>query len=100
MEGNAGVEYQVLGVRGQVSGGGKLLIINCKLKKYLLENYPLIWNTKLLPMLGLAACGHVFFFLLGYIVDKGSIYERVYTIGEEFFPLPFLLHLIVSILLL
>ena len=41
-----------------------------------------------------------FFFLLGYIVDKGSIYERVYTIGEEFFPLPFLLHLIVSILLL
>ena len=31
MEGNAGVEYQVLGVRGQVSGGGKLLIINCKL---------------------------------------------------------------------
>lgn len=77
-----------------------MLIINCKLKKYLLENYPLIWNTKLLPMLGLAACGHVFFFLLGYIVDKGSIYERVYTIGEEFFPLPFLLHLIVSILLL
>ena len=70
------------------------------MKKYLLENYPLIWNTKLLPMLGLAACGHVFFFLLGYIVDKGSIYERVYHIGEEFFPLPFLLHLIVSILLL
>ena len=51
-------------------------------------------------MLGLAACGHVFFFLLGYIVDKGSIYERVYTIGEGFFPLPFLLHLIISILLL
>lgn len=50
------------GVRGV---NYELLIINCKLKKYLLENYPLIWNTKLLPMLGLAACGHVFFLSVG-----------------------------------
>jgi putative membrane protein len=70
------------------------------LKKYLLENYPLIWNTKLLPMLGLAACGHVFFFLLGYIIDKDDLYKGYYSIGEGFFPLPFLLHLIISILLL
>ncbi|WP_314298986.1 hypothetical protein [Capnocytophaga sputigena] len=70
------------------------------MKKYLLENYPLIWNTKLLPMLGLAACGHVFFFLLGYIIDKDDLYKGYYSIGEGFFPLPFLLHLIISILLL
>ena len=51
-------------------------------------------------MLGLAACGHVFFFLLGYIIDKDDLYKGYYSIGEGFFPLPFLLHLIISILLL
>lgn len=69
------------GVRCQVLGGVnyELLIINCKLKKYLLENYPLIWNTKLLPMLGLAACGHVFSFCWAI-----SLIKAVYM--KEFIP--------------
>ena len=36
------------------------------MNKYLLERYPLVWNTRLLPMLALASGGHIFFILLGW----------------------------------
>jgi len=38
-----------------------------KLNSYLLVNYPIIWNTKVIPMLLVAAIIHVCFYLMGYL---------------------------------
>ena len=43
------------------------------MNKYLLERYPLVWNTRLIPMLALASGGHIFFILLGLAAMKTSI---------------------------
>ncbi len=37
-----------------------------KINKYLVEHYPLIWNTRLVWMLGIALLLHVTFFIVGY----------------------------------
>jgi len=37
-----------------------------KINKYLLENYPLIWNTRLVWMLGVTFLVHILFFIIGY----------------------------------
>lgn len=38
-----------------------------KINKYLLENYPIIWNTRLVWMLGIGMLTHILFFILGYV---------------------------------
>lgn len=38
-----------------------------KINKYLLEHYPLIWNTRLVWMLLINLFMHLFFFILGYL---------------------------------
>lgn len=37
-----------------------------KINKYLLEHYPLVWNTRLVWMLGIGILTHLLFFLLGH----------------------------------
>ncbi len=37
-----------------------------KVNKYLVEHYPLIWNTRLVWMLGIALLLHLIFFVVGY----------------------------------
>ena len=71
------------------------------MNKYLLECYPLVWNTHLLPMLALAGCGHIFFILLGWIAKNEDFnYCTFNAIMVDFVGIPLLLHLIISILLL
>lgn len=56
-----------------------------KINKYLLEHYPLIWNTRLVWMLGINIVFHLFYFVLGFtsvqnITDLKSKYRL-----EEFY---------------
>ena len=71
------------------------------MNKYFLERYPLVWNTRLLPMLALASCGHIFFILLGWAAKNENFnYYAFNAIMVDFIGIPLLLHLIISILLL
>ena len=71
------------------------------MNKYLLERYPLVWNARLLPMLALASCGHIFFILLGWIAKNEDFnYYAFNAIMVDFIGIPLLLHLVISILLL
>ena len=71
------------------------------MNKYLLERYPLVWNTRLLPMLALASGGHIFFILLGWATKNENFnYYAFNAIMADFIGMPLLLHLVISILLL
>ena len=71
------------------------------MNKYLLERYPLVWNARLLPMLALASCGHIFFILLGWTAKNEDFnYYAFNAIMVDFIGIPLLLHLVISILLL
>lgn len=71
------------------------------MNKYLLERYPLVWNTRLIPMLALASGGHIFFILLGWAAKNENFnYYAFNTIMADFIGMPLLLHLVISILLL
>ena len=71
------------------------------MNKYLLERYPLVWNTRLLPMLALASGGHIFFILLGWAAKNENFnYYAFNAIMADFIGMPLLLHLVISILLL
>ena len=71
------------------------------MNKYFLERYPLVWNTRLLPMLALASCGHIFFILLGWTAKNEDFnYYSFNAIMVDFIGITLLLHLIISILLL
>jgi uncharacterized protein with PQ loop repeat len=37
-----------------------------KIQKYLLINYPLFWNTKIVPLVGFLIPVHIIFFIIGY----------------------------------
>ena len=37
-----------------------------KIQKYLLINYPLLWNTKIVPAITIALLFHILFFIIGY----------------------------------
>ena len=45
-------------------------IIN-KINKYLLEHYPLIWNTRLIWMIGVNVLVHILFLIIGYAAVNG-----------------------------
>ena len=71
------------------------------MNKYLLEHYPLVWNTRLIPMLALASGGHIFFILLGWAAKNEDFnYYAFNAIMADFIGMPLLLHLVISILLL
>ena len=70
------------------------------MKKYLLERFPILWNTQLLWILPLALLGHCFFFGLGFFGLTYSDVTDYYYWGENFEKLLKALNLMVSSLLL
>ncbi len=72
-----------------------------RINQYLLENYPTIWNTKIVWMLAVSCILHIIFFILGYVtlIDPELLHERnaidvYFENGTAFFSI------ILSILLL
>lgn len=49
-----------------------------KIQKYLLTHHPIIWNTKLIPMLIVLLGIHLIFFGVGYIASDAS-FSRIYS---------------------
>lgn len=56
-----------------------------KINKYLLENYPLIWNTRLVWMLIANICIHVLFFIIGYSTVNTMEDLKEFSSLESFF---------------
>ncbi|WP_299109643.1 hypothetical protein [uncultured Tenacibaculum sp.] len=50
-----------------------------KINKYLLEHYPLVWNTRLVWMLGIGIFTHLLFFLLGH-----ATIQNIADLKEEY----------------
>lgn len=72
-----------------------------KIESFLLERYPTIWNTKIVWVLAVCIPIHLFFFLLGITsITQKELKGYYYSWDESFFVIPFLLHFIISILLI
>ena len=72
-----------------------------KIEQYLLERYPSLWNTKVVWLLGIALCAHLFFFLFGFFsVNEEDFSTKYFGTIEKFFPIAFLLNFVISTLLL
>ncbi|OAD46407.1 hypothetical protein [Polaribacter atrinae] len=57
-----------------------------KINKYLLEHYPLIWNTRLVWMLGVNIIVHLLFFLIGFSSVNGlADLKEHYKLDNFFF---------------
>ena len=57
-----------------------------KINAYLLTHYPLIWNTRLVWMLGVSAITHILFFLIGYFAVSNQVdIESEYSLSEFYF---------------
>ncbi|WP_165731432.1 hypothetical protein [Polaribacter sp. 20A6] len=57
-----------------------------KINKYLLEHYPLIWNTRLVWMLGVNIIVHLLFFLIGFSSVNGlADLKEHYKLDDFFF---------------
>lgn len=59
-----------------------------KLNKYLLENHPLVWNTRLVWMLGILIAMHLAFFVMGYFsyfspvdLHSGNLFQTYFDSG-------------------
>ncbi|MDO5106207.1 hypothetical protein [Capnocytophaga sp.] len=73
-----------------------------KIDQFLLERYPSVWNTKIFWMFAVSLPVHLSFFAIGWASlsesDLIRLYYSPYT--SDYFVTPFLLHLIISILLI
>ncbi|MBQ0152368.1 MAG: hypothetical protein KBS61_05700, partial [Chryseobacterium sp.] len=56
-----------------------------KLNQYLLENYPTIWNTKLVWMLLITLVLHIIFFFIGYVSHLDPTTLQTNSVREDFF---------------
>ncbi len=57
-----------------------------KINTYLLEQYPLIWNTRLVWMLGVALVSHLLFFFIGYFSVSNQLdIQSEYRLSEFYF---------------
>lgn len=74
-----------------------------KIDQFLLERYPSVWNTKIFWMFAISLPVHLFFFVIGWASlsesDLTNYYYDPYS-SSGYFVTPFLLHLIISILLI
>lgn len=60
-----------------------------KSNTYLLENYPLIWNTRLVWMLGASMLSHILFFIIGYFtVNNQEDIQAKYNLEDFYFDEP------------
>lgn len=73
-----------------------------KINKYLVEHYPLIWNTRLVWMLLTALSIHVLFFFIGFFfVNAQKDLEEHYRLSEFYYNTPaFLCGVLISIIVL
>ncbi|WP_442266563.1 hypothetical protein ACSIGC_02370 [Tenacibaculum sp. ZS6-P6] len=71
-----------------------------KINKYLVEHYPLIWNTKLVWMLAFAIIVHLTFFIAGFLsVNTQSDVSSHYNLEEFYYGSPaFLIGVLTSII--
>jgi len=57
-----------------------------KVNKYLLEHYPLVWNTRLFWMITVSILTHLLFFILGYlIVNNIEDLKEQYKLSQFFY---------------
>lgn len=72
-----------------------------KFNQYLLENYPTIWNTKIVWMVLASLIVHFLFFIIGFLshIDPVSL-QSSNAISDYFTDGIILIHLIISLLLL
>ncbi|MGJ8683933.1 MAG: hypothetical protein ACSHWW_04880 [Nonlabens sp.] len=56
-----------------------------KTNQYLLERFPIIWNTKLLWMLAAAAALHILFFFYGFLSMANPVSLQEYNAEDVFF---------------
>lgn len=59
-----------------------------KINKYLLENHPLVWNTRLVWMLGILVAMHLVFWVMGYFsyfspvdLHSGNLFQTYFDSG-------------------
>ncbi|WP_438961231.1 hypothetical protein [Nonlabens sp.] len=72
-----------------------------KTNQYLLERYPIIWNTKIVWLLLIAAVIHFLFFVMGYLTLSNPQSLQDYNVSEIFFENGgILISFILSILLI
>ena len=71
------------------------------MKKYLLERYPLVWNTHLIWALPLILATHLFFFLWGFamVTDK-NMSNYSFGLENHFEGLPMVMSFIIIVLML
>jgi len=71
------------------------------LKKYLLERYPLVWNTHLIWALPLILATHLFFFSWGFaMVTDEAMGNYYFSLRNRFEGLPMVMNFIAIVLLL
>lgn len=72
-----------------------------KINQYLLEKYPTIWNTRIVWMLLIASCIHIFFFFIGYISHSNPTSLQDYAAVNDYFKDGIVfIQLIISVLLI
>lgn len=69
-----------------------------KVNKYLIERFPLLWNTKLLWVLASALIFHLLFFIGGYFSLLDITRFHQYSVYASYFDGPVFLGIIISIL--
>ena len=73
-----------------------------KIQKYLLLNYPILWNIRIVPMLLILLATHLIFFAIGYIstdITFGKSYYYYYSPSQDL-GLLYFVSILVGILLL
>ena len=55
-----------------------------KINKYLLEHFPLLWNTNLVWMVPIGVTLNIFFYLFGYLITNTSVLTRL-PVDDYFF---------------
>ena len=71
------------------------------MKKYLLERYPLVWNTHLIWALPLILATHLFFFLWGFaMVTDENMSNYSFGLENHFEGLPMVMSFIIIVLML
>ena len=54
-----------------------------KIEQYLLERYPSLWNTKIVWLLGIAFCAHLFFFLFVFFIHRKEAKQKEKQVRTE-----------------
>ena len=70
------------------------------IQKYLLLNYPLLWNIKLIPILFGAILGNILLFLFGYSIQYLDFTDYYSSYRDEYFLIYFFIAIVVILSLI